>query len=247
MQTNTQKPEARHLDPEGKLELHHVFPTIQGEGPFVGRPSIFIRLAGCNLQCPACDTDYTSRRDLVTPEAILAQVRQYTPEGWHNEAARRNNSFNAASRPLVVITGGEPFRQNLRPLVVLLMATGYQVQIETNGTLFLEDFPYYQVTVVCSPKTPRINNELAYNVSAFKYVIEDGQVHTDGLPLTTMAQHSQGLVARPPTNFRGEIFVQPLDTKDSEQNLANTKACIQSAMKHGYRLCIQSHKNLGLE
>ena len=40
-------------------DVHSIFPTIQGEGPFVGQPAIFIRLAGCNLQCPACDTDYT--------------------------------------------------------------------------------------------------------------------------------------------------------------------------------------------
>ena len=50
------------------LQVNSIFYTIQGEGPFAGRPAIFIRLAGCNLQCPGCDTEYTKRQTMTVDE-----------------------------------------------------------------------------------------------------------------------------------------------------------------------------------
>ena len=54
MKTNTQEPEK--IDRDRHLDVHSIFHTIQGEGPYCGHPAVFIRLAGCNLQCPGCDT-----------------------------------------------------------------------------------------------------------------------------------------------------------------------------------------------
>ncbi len=238
---NTQPPEYPVNLANGVLDVHSVFQTIQGEGPYVGTPCVFVRLAGCNLQCPACDTQYTHGRKAKSPAEILALISAVQP----NSQNQRSPYSPTNSLPLVVITGGEPFRQNIVVLVELLLATGYRVQLETNGTFF-HPLPFYmfpRLTVVCSPKTGRINSQLAGVVNAFKYVIEAGHVcPEDGLPLNTMAQHTQRRVARPPMSSTAEIFVQPLDVQDERQNDLNLQACIQSALRFGYRLCVQTHK-----
>lgn len=231
MNINTQPTERPFLHPQGALNLINVFPTIQGEGPYAGTPATFVRLAGCNLQCPKCDTDYTSHRSTVSATELAALVRQTSKarSGYHG--------------PLVVITGGEPFRQNLTPFVILLLGLGYRVQLETNGTLFLDGFPYERVTVVCSPKTGRIHWDLAKRVNAFKYVVQAGYVSPeDGLPFATLGQDNQTDVARPPVGSVAEIFVQPLDEQDQNLNRKNLEAAVASCLRYGYRLCIQTHK-----
>ena len=68
---NQQAPEKQQLRGDGLLAVHSIFYTIQGEGPFAGETAVFVRLAGCNLQCPLCDTDYTSDRRMVGPMGLV--------------------------------------------------------------------------------------------------------------------------------------------------------------------------------
>ena len=96
---NTQDPEPRILN--ALLQVHSIFHTIQGEGPFAGTPAVFIRLAGCNLKCPGCDTEYTSKRKEMTVAQILDAIYE----------------VSSITTKLVVITGGEPFRQDLTRLL----------------------------------------------------------------------------------------------------------------------------------
>ena len=230
--------------PHGHLDVHHVFDTIQGEGPFAGTPAVFIRLAGCNLQCPWCDTDYTSRRTMLAPTEVADLVGNLRPV-W----------VGGGAGVLVVITGGEPFRQFLGPLVKILTGIGYRVQIETNGVLYDPAFPYELATVVCSPKTPKIHPQLEPHLAALKYVLSAGQVAEDGLPAQTMG--TEWHVHRPGPNFKGEIYVQPLDEAGadatihefmtSSPNRQNLSAAVASARQFGYRLCIQTHKLTGCE
>ena len=75
---------------------------------------------------------------------------------------------------LIVITGGEPFRQNITPLCEELLKQGFQIQIETNGTLF-QDLPE-KVDIICSPKNPTgkyypVRSDLLPKISAFKFLI----------------------------------------------------------------------------
>src|SRR4051812_2880501 len=85
----------------GTLWVQAVFYTLQGEGPFSGHPSVFVRLGGCNLRCVWCDTDFESSSWRPRLDELLARIEAVRPE----------------SCDLVVITGGEPFRQNIVPLV----------------------------------------------------------------------------------------------------------------------------------
>lgn len=235
---NTQPPEKASHTRDGNLDVVSIFYTIQGEGPLAGTPAVFVRLAGCNLQCPGCDTDYTTNRKIMTPFAI------------EEEAHRLRHAFANFPRKqgLVVITGGEPFRQNIKPLVDVLHQLSWKVQIESNGTMFPNGpFPFNKIDLVISPKTPTINSGF-HNINpkcTLKYVITDGEVdQDDGLPTITLDGLRPG---RPWENYTGDIYVQPAETNSVYQNDKNTEACVRSAMKYGYRLSLQLHKILGLE
>ncbi len=220
---------------DGFLDVHHIFPTIQGEGPYAGAPATFVRLAGCNLQCPLCDTDYTSQRQLWAPEFIAEDIAKVV-----------------APNKLVVISGGEPFRQNIVPLVDLLLTDAYTVQIETNGTLPLPPEWFWspdsrKSCIVCSPKAGKVHPRIALHANAFKYVLRAGQVDSDGLPTRALDHPVHLRVARPPAGFDGPVYVQPCDEQDVKKNADNLAACVASAFKHGYTLCLQQHKILNLE
>lgn len=231
---NTQ-PIEKLVSGETLLDVHSVFYTIQGEGPFIGRPAVFVRLAGCNLQCPGCDTDYTSKRALYNNLALLEEVNR------KNKAAT-----------LVVITGGEPFRQGIALclFVDLLLANGYEVQVETNGTIYNQLFPYKEATVICSPKAGSLAKTFYQrpdSIAAFKYVARASQIAPDGLPTLALEHSAMPQVARPPEDFDGLVYLQPMDEGDPIANARNLDACIASCKKHGYTLGFQLHKLIGEE
>jgi 7-carboxy-7-deazaguanine synthase len=225
MEINLQPRE--RFDTKGTIEVFKAWLTIQGEGPEIGTPSVFVRLAGCNLQCPFCDTDYTSIRTEKTPDEVVDLVRALRPYG------------------LVVFTGGEPLRQNLGPAIRALLEAGYRVQIETNGTFYREDVPWDDIITVCSPKTPKIHPQLIPHIHALKYVVESGKADPiDGLPTETLGGHPP---ARPTPESTAIIYVQPMDEQDEELNGRHTEEALTSCFKFGYRLCLQTHKFIGLE
>ncbi len=213
-----------------KLWIQEIFYTLQGEGPFVGRPAVFVRLGGCNLRCYWCDTDFESSDWRPDLDQITCQIDQLAGDNCE----------------LVVITGGEPFRQNITPMVEHLLVSGYQVQIETNGTLWQELPDSDGLSIVCSPKTERLHEQIKSRISAYKYVIEAGKVDSaDGLPTySTQVEGRQARLARPSENV--PVYVMPLDSGCSEKNELNTKACIDIALNFGYRLTLQTHKIIGV-
>jgi len=229
---NEQKPWPRFNAPDGHLQVFKIFRTIQGEGPLVGTPAVFVRLAGCILQCPWCDTDYTS----TSMEWSVSQVIDLIERTGREDR-------------LVVITGGEPFRQNPVPLIRQLLLEGYKVQVETNGVKIPKDLPWDDSSfcVVCSPKIsvdPQLQARGLIGRVFWKYVLEAGYIGVDGLPTRALGND------RPPgrPNHPGaEVFVQPMDSGNEEQNRLNLEAAIESCRGHGYRLCLQTHKIAGLE
>lgn len=232
MRQNNQLPIAAKYEPSGIVQIHSIFPTIQGEGPFCGERALFFRLHGCNLRCPGCDTDYTSTILQVAPHFMATKARELD---WQPGA-------------LVVITGGEPFRQNIGPAVIALLEAGYRVQVETNGVLAPEGIPWEhpRFTVVCSPKTSRIHETIMQEAIAFKYVLQHGQVSDDdGLPTRALMHAASPRVARPPEGAL--VFVQPMDEGEPEANALNLDAAIRSTMTFGHRLQIQVHKHINME
>lgn len=230
---NAQAPEKTIGEDGDVLEVQEIFHTLQGEGPYAGTAAVFVRLAGCNLQCPGCDTDYTSRRKSYQAAAIAATV---------------NLIAKGTETRLVVVTGGEPFRQRCGELTRLLLRDGYRVQFETNGTIYDPSMrPYFgnpRVTVVCSPKAG-VNFHVLPEVSAFKYVLKAGETDPlDGLPLKALDSHARP--ERPPLAFSGPVYLQPYDEGDRERNTANLRECVKSCLRFDYTLCVQLHKLEGV-
>lgn len=145
-----------------------VFESIQGEGTFLGLGASFIRLAGCNLRCPWCDTKHSfdvQEASLLSVDAILGTWR--------------------FTQPLVVITGGEPTLHDLGPLVRELKKLGKYVTLETNGTNPVPDeWGIDWVTV--SPK-PGSNYAINCRADELKYVVDDdfeiGVIQAERVPL----------------------------------------------------------------
>jgi 7-carboxy-7-deazaguanine synthase len=227
---NTQPIEKRSISNGHTLAVHSIFYTIQGEGPFTGYPAIFVRLAGCNLQCPGCDTDYTSVREIMSVADILFDISMLAD-------AAIIRKFKA----LVVITGGEPFRQNLTELTNLLLTQGFRVQVETNGTLSPSIGLSKDVTVVCSPKTGKIHSEILHRADYFKYVMSANSVAVDGLPILALNHTASPCVGRP-VGVLKPIYLQPMDEQDPVQNALNLAAVKESCLKFGYILQLQIHK-----
>ena len=210
------------------LWIQEVYYTLQGEGPFSGEPAVFIRTAGCNLKCYWCDTEFESSAWHPTLDDLLRHVDEVRP------------SFT----DLVVVTGGEPFRQNIRPLVIRLLERGFRVEVDTNGTLWVDLPDDPRLYIVCSPKTKNIERRLVSRVAAFKYAIAANETDPqDGLPITsTQKPGVQTRLYRPPPNSR--IFVLPLEDGDRAREVENRRACTRTALAFGYRLCLQVHKVL---
>jgi organic radical activating enzyme len=115
------------------MRVNEIFYSLQGEGYWMGRPAVFVRLSGCNLKCPFCDTEHETYTEL-TEQEIIDIVTGYP--------ARH-----------IVITGGEPTLQLSATLVHGLKRAGFYVQIETNGSIRVADEILACVDwVTCSPK-----------------------------------------------------------------------------------------------
>lgn len=100
------------------LLVNEIFYSIQGESLYSGRPCIFIRLTGCNLRCIYCDTAYAYE------------------DGVKMDITEIMDKITAYNCSLVEVTGGEPLLQNKTPLLIYrLLEKGYEVMMETNGSL----------------------------------------------------------------------------------------------------------------
>lgn len=229
MSTNKQVPEAKYSGDGAMIEVHSIFYTIQGEGPYSGHPAVFVRLAGCNLQCAGCDTEYTQGRLAIPIGDIFDRVRSLIP------------NFN---RPLIVVTGGEPFRQNITKLVYGLLQIGH-VQLETNGTYNPPLLFPHEAWIVCSPKAGKVAPQLEGRIGSYKYVLDAGHVSpVDGLPTSILG--SEMPPARPHAKYEGRIFVSPMDMGAPNLNELNTIAAVESCMRFGHVLNLQIHKLVGL-
>ncbi len=242
--TNQQPISPRDTSSGAKLLVHSTFATIQGEGPFAGRRALFIRLAGCNLQCPGCDTEYTEGAYTVEYDTLVQGAC---------------DMFAPDFEGLVVITGGEPFRQNISLLCNDLIANGLQVQIETNGRLQPQDHLLIDrmvrngdLHIVVAPKTASIDPFFDVCAGSWKYVVANGTVSEyDGLPLTALGHPvKKGKnISRPPIGFGGDIYIQPFDCGDhvgNQRHLAEAVRCVTD-FPGRRRISLQIHKLLGME
>ena len=112
-------------------KVNEIFYSLQGEGRWMGRPAVFVRMSGCNLKCPFCDTDFRGYSEMSADD-ILSRCLE---EGGECR--------------FIVLTGGEPSLQVDEQLISPLHQAGYYLSMETNGT---HAIPEGIDWVTCSPK-----------------------------------------------------------------------------------------------
>lgn len=108
------------------MYLIEIYKSIQGESSFAGRPCIFVRLAGCNLRCSWCDSEYTFTGGYkLSEDEVVAEIEKLAPV------------------KLVEFTGGEPLLQEREvvPLMERLLSSGFELMIETSGERPVENVP----------------------------------------------------------------------------------------------------------
>ncbi len=205
--------------------VKEIFYTLQGEGANAGRPAVFCRFAGCNLWtgreadresavCRFCDTDFVGTDGenggkFKTPEALADMIASLWPEGEANR--------------FVVCTGGEPMLQLDQPIVDALHARGFEIAIETNGSLPVLD----TIDWICvSPKA------------------DAPLVVTKGHELkVVIPQDNQRLAEYAKLDF-AYFLVQPMDGPSRD---LNTKLAIDWCKRHPqWRLSMQTHKYLNI-
>ncbi|MFU7502861.1 MAG: palindromic element RPE1 domain-containing protein [Candidatus Tisiphia sp.] len=139
---------------------------------------------------------------------------------------------------LVVITGGEPFRQPIELLCYKLLDLDYIVQIETNGTLY-RDLPD-KVHIVCSPKAGKngyalLRDDLLSHINALKFLVAKNIPKYSNIPEVGQSKYNI------------PVFIQPMDQNNLLLNKENERLAIDLTIKYGHRLSLQTHKILGIE
>ncbi len=209
--------------------IKEVYYTLQGEGAHTGRPAVFLRFAGCNLWsgreehraeavCRFCDTEFVGidgpgGGKFETADALVASV----------EKAWTGNGVGAV--PYVVCTGGEPLLQLDDALIDALHAAGFEIGVETNGTVKAPD----GIDWLCvspkgsAPLEQRSGNEL-------KLVYPQAEEEARPEVFVDLAFE--------------QFFLQPLDGPDVGEH---TRLAIEYCLSHPqWRLSVQTHKVLGI-
>jgi 7-carboxy-7-deazaguanine synthase (Cx14CxxC type) len=204
--------------------VKEIFLTLQGEGMQAGRRAVFLRFSGCNLwtgreqdrhkaSCTFCDTDFVGtdgqNGGRYADAAALAE--------------RTSGIWGEGERPLVVITGGEPMLQLDPELIDALHAHGFEIAVETNGTL---------------PAPPGIDWICVSPKAGTEIVQRSGNE-------LKLVWPQAGIEPRDLTEWSFDHFlIQPMDRADGE---ATVPAAIEFVLANPrWRLSLQTHKLLGL-
>ena len=218
-----------------KFPVNEIFETIQGEASYTGTPSIFIRLQGCPVGCPWCDTKHTwtvEQKHEVSPALMMTKGADDSPIWSYMTADQIVEAISGFRAKHVVLTGGEPAMYTLYQLTGSLLDAGYSVQLETSGTFQIIASTRTFITV--SPK---------FNMPGGKTVRRDCLLMANEIKLpvgkaSDLAPLLDALADIPKQHL---VYLQPLS-----QSLKATEVCMEMALKHGFRVSIQTHKYLGV-
>ena len=209
--------------------VKEMYYTLQGEGAQSGRAAVFLRFAGCNLWsgreedraaavCSFCDTEFVGADGPGGGKFVSAtDLANAVREKWPSDGAK--------GRPYVVCTGGEPLLQLDRAAIDALHRTGFEIGVETNGTI---EAPAGIDWICVSPKA---NAALR-------------QTRGDELKLVYPQHEAEAQPERFTELGFTHFFLQPMDNAQRE---ANTESAIQYCLAHPlWKLSLQTHKILGI-
>ncbi|MEA3222147.1 MAG: 7-carboxy-7-deazaguanine synthase QueE [Thermodesulfobacteriota bacterium] len=196
--------------------INEIFYSLQGEGPWVGLPAIFIRLGGCvEPMCPWCDTKYALNE--YTDMACSDIIKQVKTSSCIN----------------IIITGGEPFLQwksGLAELHDKLLELGYHLQYETSGKVPVPDLK--NAAIVCSPKYIEgmwyFDRSNLSKIDVFKFVAQEETFEA----ITNFITENQ--------IKKEQVYIMPIGATKKEQ-VKNMKSVFNFCKDQGYRMTPRLH------
>lgn len=213
------------------LRVNEIFETIQGEARWTGTPSVFIRLQGCPVGCPWCDTKHTwpagSESGVISFQQMLEKDKDaptFAEVGYltlfnHCKRAKPNH---------YVITGGEPFAQDISDLTSALSQIG-TVQVETSGTHPVKCDDQTWITL-----SPKIGMPGGFEVLP-SAVQRANEIKMPARRRDDIEKVKNLLTA---TGKRMvDVWLQPIS-----MGVEATDLCVDACLEYGYKLSIQTHK-----
>lgn len=216
------------------MHLIEIYKSVQGESSFAGRPCIFVRLAGCNLRCSWCDSEYTFTGGYkLSEDEIVAEIAKLAPVR------------------LIEFTGGEPLLQEreLVPLMERLLNGGYELMIETSGERPVENVPkaVHKIIDVKCPGSGEAGRFRMANLAALterdevKFVItnrEDYEYARDFIRNNALEGRAGGLLLSP------AFSKTPSPERTTENCLLDPRELVEWMLADGLnaRLSLQIHK-----
>jgi 7-carboxy-7-deazaguanine synthase len=220
------------------IRLNDIYACIQGEGCLSGTPMALVRLQGCGVGCPFCDTKETWAAEPAHKVGSIAEALGTGPawcEAHPDAVAAEARRVAGPNVRWALLTGGEPAEQQLVALATALIRRGFLVALETSGTAggFLEA-PLHWVCV--SPKVDMPGNK---RVLAAALAAADEIKMVIGKPadLDTL----DALLAQATPKPGCQVCLQP-----ASQSEKATRLCVETAMRRGWRVSLQLHKYLGV-
>lgn len=223
------------------MKITEVFYSIQGEGILTGMPSVFIRLAGCNLRCSWCDTKYASWYPETEPwdmDAILDFVKS------------SNTSY-------AVITGGEPtIQEDLVELTTELKLLKKHITIESNGTNYREGIKCDLISlspklahsvadVTEFPDESRIQSERRINIESLRNWIDNYDYQLKFVVSSFEDVHEiQGLLKELDREIPPDKVLLMPEGVDTKTILSRSEVVVGACTEFGYRYCCRLHVDL---
>ena len=208
-----------------KYSVKEIYYTLQGEGYHTGRPAVFIRFSGCNLWtghekdrsgaiCDWCDTDFVGTDGINGGKFSVEEIINIINSLWKG---------NILSEPYVVCTGGEPLLQMDDSLIKALHKAGFEIGLETNGTMIPPD----GIDWICV--SPKANADL---------ILKNGNELKVVYPQC-------GMNPRIHEKLKFDHFyIQPMDGVDQEDNIKRSEKFVLDHPQ--WKLSLQTHKIMGI-
>lgn len=216
------------------LFVNEVFVSLQGEGHFAGTPAIFVRLQGCDVHCPWCDTGYAMSR----ADTLRSGDNDFSVLAKETASA----SFTCVDAKLLcdyllglhtkirhlVLTGGEPFLQDIAPFMRLVLDRGVYVQVETSGTRPISVYGEPNVWITLSPKRAKLP-------------LEENWLKADEIKIPIACREDADFFLPRALELadgkRPIIALQPVS-----QDRDATRLCVELCLQHNLHLSLQTHK-----
>jgi 7-carboxy-7-deazaguanine synthase len=229
-------------DSSDAIHINEIFVSIQGEGRYIGTPSIFVRTTGCNLRCKwgetACDTPHTSWNavgEMMPVSSVVERIKALHAEHDHIDH--------------LVITGGEPaLQKHLPALAAAVRKDGFFTTLETNGTIFVDlDIDFVSVSPKLHSSTP-IGDKFEKRHEAKRFS-QDAL----GAWITTTDYQLKFVVDRPEDEAEILAMLETLNADDIgrvylmpqgitiDQLAGNAKLCVDMCVRHDWRFTPRAH------